>query len=84
MLLEQGRVVVARLTEEPRRPFDIGEQECDRAGGELRHLSCFRQNGCGLSLHSTTTGPADVARLWPDDGFDAGIQASANRAAVEG
>lgn len=63
MLLEQGRVVVARLTEEPRRPFDIGEQECDRAGGELRHLSCFRQNGCGLSLHSTTTGPADVAAL---------------------
>jgi len=76
--------VVARLTEEPRRPFDIDEQECDRAGGELRHLSCFRQNGCGLSLHSTTTGSADGARLWPDDGFDAGLQASANRAAVEG
>src|ERR671925_1387585 len=37
VLLEERAVVRARLREEPRRALDIGEEERDRPGRELRH-----------------------------------------------
>ena len=37
VLGEQARVALAVLAEEPRRPFDVGEQERNRAGRQLTH-----------------------------------------------
>ena len=39
MVLEQRAVRVSGLAEEPRRAFDIREQEGDGTGGELCHVS---------------------------------------------
>jgi hypothetical protein len=56
MLLEQGPVLVAESTHEPRRAFDVAEEERDRPRGRrtvpsLRYRRrAFRCHDCGLSV----------------------------------
>ncbi len=39
MVRKHAAVPLAELLDEPRRPFDVGEEEGDGAGGRLRHAA---------------------------------------------
>ncbi|CAN5296444.1 hypothetical protein BH09ACT13_BH09ACT13_04620 [soil metagenome] len=41
VLCPDGAVALAQVLEQPRRPLDVGEEECDGAGRQLGHTSPF-------------------------------------------